>query len=85
MANAADALFRLSEQEARDDGLNRSTSDHLKYVDERMKALFPTKFGNPNITRPSAVAKSTVTSGKKADLSSKLSDRQRQYVREENS
>jgi len=82
MANAADALFRLSEQEASDEGVTRTTKEHLKFVDERMKTLFPTKFSNPNKERPAAVGKSTVSSGKKLDLSSKLTDRQRQYVKQ---
>lgn len=60
-----------------------SPDDVLKYVEQRVKKIYPDKFTNPNKSRPSAVEGGTATPAKKSsdDLSSyPLTDEERKVM-----
>ena len=77
----ADALCKAVATEATIKGEVITLEEQLKRVEDRVKRLHPDMFENSEKQKPKSVASSTVSSGSPSTLSSRLNERQRQFIR----
>lgn len=83
MARAADLIDKFIDEQAKQKGKTLTQTEQLSMVEERIKKLYPHRFENPNLKKPSTVAKSTSGySGDNKGITAKLTKRQLDYVKQ---